>query len=107
MSDTAEIERLISKARAHISAGRQCLDIKQPVDLSALEAVVGQITEQLAKLPRDTTLGQRTNLIVLFDEIGQLDEAVTRLHRETGDRLKNMSSQRFATSAYNTNPNKP
>ena len=107
MSETAEIERLIGNAHAHVTAGRQCLAIKQPVNLSGLEAVVAQITERLVKMPREAALAQRNALIVLFDELGQLDEAVTRLHRETGEQLKNMSSQRFATSAYNTSPNKP
>ncbi len=107
MSAAAEIERLIGNAHAHVTAGRQCIDLKQPVNLSGLETVVAQITEQLTKMPADAALAQRTALLVLFDEMGQLEEAVSRLHRETGEQLKNMSSQRFATSAYNTNPNKP
>ncbi len=107
MCAAAELERLIGNAHAHVTAGRQCIAIKQAVDLSGLEAVVAQITGQLAKMPKEAALAQRNALLVLFDEMGQLEEAVSRLHRETGEQLKNMSSRRFATSAYNTNPHKP
>ena len=107
MSAAAEIERLIGNAHAHVTAGRQCIAMKQPVNLSGLESVVAQITQQLAKMPSDAALAQRTALLVLFDEMGQLEEAVSRLHRETGEQLKNMSTRRFATSTYNTSPNKP
>jgi len=107
LSGTAEIERLIGNAHAHVSAGRQCLALEQPVNLSGLEALVTEITEQLATLPRAAALAQRNALIVLFDDLGKLDEAVTRLHRETGEQLKNMSSRRFATTAYNSLTNKP
>ena len=107
MSQIVEIERLIANARAHVSAGQQCITLKQPVDLRGLEAVVANISENLSHLPRDQALTQRNALIVLFDELGRLDEAVTRLHFETGEQLKEMSSRRYATSAYNNNPNKP
>ncbi|MDP6474131.1 MAG: hypothetical protein QF666_07060 [Alphaproteobacteria bacterium] len=107
MNQPAEIERLIANARAHISAGQQCIALKQPVDLSGLEAVVANIAGSLSLLPRDQALAQRNALIVLFDELGRLDDAVTKLHHETGEQLRQMSSRRYATSAYGNNPNKP
>ncbi len=106
MSQLAEIERLIANARAHVSAATQCIALKQPVDLRGLETVVAQIAENLSHSPRDQALSQRNALIVLFDELGRLDEAVTKLHFETGEQLKQMSSRRYAASAYNANPNK-
>lgn len=48
MNQPAEIERLIANARAHISAGQQCIALKQPVDLRGLEAVVANIAGQAA-----------------------------------------------------------
>ena len=105
MSQNAEIERLIGNARAHVNAGQQCIALKQPVDLRGLESVVAQIGEKLSSLPHDAALSQRNALLVLFDELGQLDEAVTQLHRETGEQLKRISSRRYATSAY-SNPSK-
>ena len=107
MSALVGVERLIANARAHVNAGQQCLVLKQPVDLRGLEAVVASITEHLSHLPRDQALSQRNALIVLFDELGRLDEAVTRLHRETGEQLREISSRRYATSAYNNSPDKP
>ena len=107
MSELVEVEWLIANARAHVNAGQQCLALKQPVDLRGLEAVVANINENLSHLPRDQALSQRNALIVLFDELGRLDEAVTQLHRETGEQLKQISSRRYATSAYNNSPNKP
>ncbi|MDP7343060.1 MAG: hypothetical protein QF767_06805 [Alphaproteobacteria bacterium] len=107
MNQPAEIERLIANARAHISAGQQCTALKQPVDLRGLEAAVANIAGSLSLLPRDQALTQRSALLVLFDELGRLDVAVTKLHRETGEQLKHMSSSRYATSAYGNNPNKP
>ena len=105
MSQFAAVERLIANARAHVSAGQQCLALNQPVDSRGLAAVVAEIGESLSQLPRDQALTQRNALIVLFDEMGQLDEAVARVHRETSEQLKQISSRRYATSAYN-NPTK-
>lgn len=84
MSDSADIERLIGNARAHINAGRQCLALKQPVDLSSLETLATEITAQLSLLPRDVAPSQRNALIILFDEVGQLDEAVTVTISQSG-----------------------
>jgi hypothetical protein len=107
LNQSVEIERLIANARAHISAGQQCIALKQPVDLRGLEKVVAGIAEKLSLLPHDQALVQRSALIVLFDELGRLDDAVTRLHRETGEQLRQMSSRRYAASAYGGNPSKP
>jgi transcriptional regulator NrdR family protein len=102
VNQIVETERLIANARAHVSAGMKCVALKQPIDLRGLEGVIANITQNLSRLPRDEALSQRNALLVLFDELGQLDEEITKLHRETGEQLRRMSSQRFATSAYNT-----
>lgn len=107
MSQLADVERLIANARAHVNAGQQCLALNQPVDLRGLAAVVAEISDNLSLLPRDQALTQRNALIVLYDEMGRLDESVARLHVETAEQLKQISSRRYATSAYNNNPTKP
>ncbi len=105
MSQLLETERLIAQARAHISAGRKCIELKQPFDLRGLETLIAGITANLSDMPHEQALSQRNTLLVLFDELGQLDEAITKLHRETGEQLRQMSTQRQANSAY-SNPSK-
>jgi len=95
--ELARAEGLVARARCQVSAG-------EAIDLSELDGHVRALCSRVSDLPVDQGRPYRARLLALYDELGQLAEAVRQTVAALQATLGENSKRRQAVSAYGQTP---
>ena len=95
--DLARIEALLTRARSEVAAGGLC-------DLSHLDARVREVCGGVAGLSVRQGREVRVRMLVFYDELGGLGDAIRHNLEGLELRLGDIATRRQAASAYGQAP---
>lgn len=92
--------KLITDAKARISAARHELNTAKSVDLTELGRVIQDAMVQVSALPRAEAVAFKGAILALHDDLDALGRDIERVREETRGQLKDLATGRKAAAAY-------